>query len=170
MDPLTILLSTFGPLLGVFAGGWVASRTQAAGHRREDRRHLTDTRRVAYAAFLTAVREYVAYTQSPHTQVAAVPHAARQEMLIPLLDAEGTAYRQRMDAAHVGVRLVAGSATVFEHARELARAVRRSAAARATHAAGQVPADVYEAMWDAEARFVDTVRIELGLPGFATAA
>ncbi|WP_155372619.1 hypothetical protein [Catellatospora vulcania] len=169
MEPLTILLSTLGPLLGVLAGGWVASRTQAAGHRREDRRHLADTRRTAYAAYLTAVREYVAYTQSPHTQVEIVPHAEQQEILIPLLDADGTAYRQRMDAAHVGVRLIAGSATVVEHARELARAVRRAAAARATHAAGRIPADVYEAMWDAESRFVDTVRVELGLPGFGSA-
>lgn len=82
---------------------------------------------------------------------------------IPILDETGVPYKERLDAAHASVRLIAGSVLVVEHAHDLSKAVRRAVATRAHYDAGRIPRETYLAVWAAEGRFINTVRAELGL-------
>jgi hypothetical protein len=119
---------------------------------------------LAYSRFLTAVREYVAFALGSSAKIEAQPHPTDPRILIPILDEAGTKYRQQLDAAHVGVRLVASSGAIVEKAHSLARAARQAVASRATSPSGLIPSDTYTVVWSIERDFVDAVRAEIGLP------
>jgi hypothetical protein len=152
----TIVVSMMGPLLGVLVGGWAAQRTQTRAWRRDNQRYLLDNRRQSYGSFLSAVRAYFAYAQSPDARIGALKDPLHGDRMIPILDAPGIPYRERLDAAHADVRLVAGSTITVEHAHQLVRAVRHAVAARAHHEAGQIPVDTNRAVWAAERTFINT--------------
>jgi hypothetical protein len=162
LDTVTIIVTTLGPLLGVFVGGWVAHRGQARAWKREDQRYLVDTRRQTYSVFVSAVRAYIAYAQSPRASVTAIDDPLTG-VPIPILDETGTSYRERVHVANASVRLVADSAVTIEHARQLSRAVRRAVAARAEHGPGRIPDEIYRALWESERQFINTARQELGM-------
>ncbi|MGN9907778.1 hypothetical protein ACTMTJ_09510 [Phytohabitans sp. LJ34] len=163
LNALAIVATTVGPLLGVLVGGWATHWTQQRGWRRDEQRYLMDSRRQAYGLFLTAVRAYFAYAQSPSVKIAAVKVSDGSDVEIPILDETGVPYKERLDAAHASVRLIAGSTVVVERAHDLSKAVRRAVATRAHYDAGRIPRETYLAVWAAERRFIDTVRAELGL-------
>jgi hypothetical protein len=163
VNVMTIIATTFGPLLGVLLGAWATQRTQSKSWHREDERYLLDARRQAYGAFITAVRSYFAYAQSPSAKISSWSDPENDDIAIPLLDEAGVPYRERLDAAHANVRLVARTAITVEHAHQLARAVRKAVASRADFDAGRIPRDLYQAVWAAERQFINTIRSEMGM-------
>lgn len=163
MDTVVIALTAAGSLFGVFLGGWLSSRAQDKSWERTEQQHLLEIRRVAYQNFLAAVRQYVAYAQSAAAKIEALPHPVKADTLIPVFDDTGTPFRHQMEAANMGVRLVARSRATVEHANLVAHHVRQSAAARATHPAGAIPREIFESIWGAEQQFIKSVRDELGL-------
>jgi hypothetical protein len=165
VDSVTLAITTCGPLLGVLVGSLLSSRSQGrllASQRAQD---VNDARRQTYLQFLEAVRHYVAYTQSSDARIEAVPDEFGNEVH-PVLDAAGTPYRLRMDAGQIAVRMQTTSLELVARAHALVTAARTAAASRKHHQAGQIPPELYHAIWAEERRFVDAARTELGLPAF----
>lgn len=62
------------------------------------------------------------------------------------------------------LRLVAGTVEVVSRSSELVRQARLLAAARASSGAEALPAERFDALWEAERLFIEVARAELGLP------
>jgi hypothetical protein len=151
-------------LAAVLLGGWLTVRTQDRLWRRDHARQWRDIRLKAYGDYVTAFRQYIAFTLEPAAKIVAVPHPRRPGELMPFFDSDGRPYKERLEATKTQVLLVAESQTTLDAARRLLLHARRVAADRATHEVGQVPSETFERLWRAERSFVAAARQELGVP------
>ena len=124
----------------------------------------------AYTEFLGAVREYVAFTLNPDARITAVPRPTEPGDLMPFFDAEGGRYRERLESTKTSLRLVAGRPELVRESSTLVRQARLLAAARAGADVDALPAERFDALWQAERQFIDAARAELSLPSAFTAA
>ena len=83
---------------------------------------------------------------------------------MPFFDDTGSRYRERLESTKTALRLVAGDSEVVSNSSELVRQARLLAAARAGSDVEVLPADRFDALWEAERRFIEVARTELGLP------
>ncbi|WP_430501331.1 hypothetical protein ACQRWP_07035 [Micromonospora trifolii] len=151
-------------MLAVLIGGWLTVRAQDRLWRRDQDRQWRDIRLNAYAEFIGAVREYVAHVLNPAARITAVPRPRDPGDLMPFFDDEGGRYRERLESTKTALRLVAGNVEVVSGSSELVRQARLLATARAGSEAEALPADRFDALWEAERRFIEMARAELGLP------
>ena len=150
-------------MLAVLIGGWLTVRAQDRLWRRDQDRQWRDIRLNAYTDFIGAVREYVAFVLNPAARIIAVPRPRDPGDLMPFFDDEGSRYRERLESTKTALRLVAGRPEVVSGSSELVRQARRLAAGRADGGVEALPADRFDALWDAERRFIEVARAELGL-------
>ncbi|RAO33990.1 hypothetical protein PSN13_02857 [Micromonospora saelicesensis] len=151
-------------MLAVLIGGWLTVRAQDRLWRRDQDRQWRDIRLNAYTDFIGAVREYVAHVLNPAARITAVPRPRDPGDLMPFFDDEGSRYRERLESTKTALRLVAGHVEVVSGSSELVRQARLLAATRAGSEAEALPADRFDALWEAERRFIEVARAELGLP------
>ncbi|MGC4757647.1 hypothetical protein [Micromonospora trifolii] len=151
-------------MLAVLIGGWLTVRAQDRLWRRDQDRQWRDIRLNAYTDFIGAVREYVAYVLNPTARITAVPRPRDPGDLMPFFDDDGSRYRERLESTKTALRLVAGQVEVVSGSSELVRQARLLAATRAGSDAEALPADRFDALWEAERRFIEVARAELGLP------
>ncbi|MEU7973872.1 hypothetical protein AB0B48_17745 [Micromonospora sp. NPDC049089] len=151
-------------MLAVLIGGWLTVRAQDRLWRRDQDRQWRDIRLTAYTDFIGALREYVAFALNPAAQITAVPRPRDPGDLMPFFDDEGSRYRERLESTKTALRLVAGTVEVVSRSSELVRQARLLAAARAGSGAEALPAERFDALWEAERRFIEVARAELGLP------
>ncbi|MFL1897501.1 hypothetical protein ACJWDR_00210 [Streptomyces tauricus] len=149
-------------LVGVLLGGWLSIRNQERLWQRDHARQWRDIRLSTYRDFVAAYRQYVAFALEPTANISAVPHE-RQGDSTPFFDHSGRPYKEQLDGAATAVRLVSESLDTLHAAREVVRAARQIAAARATHSETAIPRDVFQRLWTAQHSFLLTVRKELGL-------
>ncbi|WP_260696008.1 hypothetical protein [Streptomyces sp. IB201691-2A2] len=150
-------------LFAVLLGGWLSTRGQDRLWRREHARQWRDIRLAAYRDFLTAYREYVAFTRDPAANISAVPHPTRLGKMMPFFDEIGRPYMERMEATKTSARLVSEWPATVNAVDQLVRRARKIAATRATHDAGDIPAGEFQELWAAERDFLAAARRELGL-------
>ncbi|MCP3798724.1 hypothetical protein NLX83_05585 [Allokutzneria sp. A3M-2-11 16] len=163
-NPLATAITALVTLLGVLLGGWLSIRNQERLHRRDHAREWRDIRLTACGDFLTALREFIAFTLEPGITITTAPHPKLTGELMPFFDEKGSPYKEKLEATKTRVRLVSESADTVAKLNALVRKARGIAAARATHGVGEVPHELFEALWAAERDFVAAVRAEVGLP------
>ncbi|SNS14747.1 hypothetical protein [Actinoplanes regularis] len=164
MNVLQAFVTATATLLAVLVGGWLTVRAQDRLWRRDQDRQWRDIRLTAYTDFIGAVREYVAFALNPAARITAVPRPRAPGDLMPFFDDEGARYRERLESTKTALRLVAGRPEVVSQSSALVRQARLLAAARAGSTADALPADRFDELWQAERRFLDVARAELGLP------
>lgn len=155
-------------LVAVTLGGWLSVRTQDRSWRRDHARQWRDIRLSAYKNFLSAYREYIAFTLDPTAKIVSIPHPQLTGDLMPFFDENGRAYKERLEATKTALRLVSELPMTVRGAENLVRRARRIASARATHAIGEISHEEFQELWAAERAFVASARQELGLPEIAT--
>lgn len=149
-------------LLGVMLGGWLSVRNQDRLWHRDHARQWRDIRLSAYNEFLTAYRQYFAFTLEPGARITNIVRPEISEPQ-PYFDEHGRPYKEKMDAALMAARLVSEMPETLEALNGLAMRVRSIAAARATHAADEIPQERFQRMWEAQQAFLMAARQELGL-------
>ncbi|WP_405931023.1 hypothetical protein [Streptomyces sp. NBC_00827] len=150
-------------LLGVVLGGWLSIRNQDRLWQRDHARQWRDIRLAAYKDFVTAYRQYVAFTLQPSANITAVRFPHSPERLTPFFDQVGQPYKERLETAATTVRLVSESLDTLHAARDVVRSVRQIAASRATHSEEALPAELFQRLWSAQHAFLLAVREEFGL-------
>lgn len=150
-------------LLGVLLGGWLSVRNQDRLWHRDHTRQWRDIRLSAYNDFLSAYRQYFAFTLEPEAKITNVVRPELSEPL-PYFDEHGRPYKENMDAALMAARLVSEMPETLDALNSLATRVRSIAAARATHAADDIPQERFQQLWKAQQAFLTAARQELGLP------
>ncbi|TWJ22419.1 hypothetical protein [Micromonospora endolithica] len=168
MSLIQVCVTATTTMLAVLIGGWLTVRAQDRLWRRDQERQWRDIRLGAYTDFLGAVREYVAFTLNPAARITAVPRPRDPGELMPFFDDAGSRYRERLESTKTALRLVAGQPDVVNGSSALVRQARLLAATRADSAAEALPADRFDALWEAERRFIEVARAELGLPSAFT--
>lgn len=157
-------------MLAVLLGGWITVRAQDRLWRRDQDRQWRDIRLKAYTEFLGAVREYVAFTLNPEARIIAVPRPRDPGDLMPFFDEQGGRYRERLESTKTALRLVTGRPEVVQESSALVRQARLLASARAGTAVDALPGERFDALWEAERKFIDVARAELSLPSAFTGA
>ncbi|MER5978569.1 hypothetical protein ABT142_18935 [Streptomyces sp. NPDC001857] len=153
-------------LVGVLLGGWLSLRNQDRQWRRDHARQWRDIRLAAYRDFVVAARAYATYAADPSAGITAVPHPRIADTFMPVFDAAGRPYAERLDASSTTVRLVSESPQTIRAAEAVVRAVRQIAAARAAHTGSpQLPVETFVALWSSLQAFLPAARQELGLIG-----
>lgn len=150
-------------LLAVSLGGWLSLRNQDRMWHRDHERQWRDIRLANYQEFLTAYREYLSFAQDPAAKISAIPHPRRDDEMMPFFDAEGRPYKEKLEAARMGVSLVSELPETRDALLVLMQRVRQIAAARATHSPDDVPEQLYPALFAAHDAFISAARRELGL-------
>jgi hypothetical protein len=158
-----VTVTTATTLIAVLLGGWLTTRAQDRGWRRDHQRQWRDIRLAAYTSYLTAFREYVAYVLQPTARITAVTRPQPPNEPMPFFDESGSAYKERLEATKTSLRLIAGRPGVVRAANAMIRSARLLAADRATHEPGAIPSERFERLWSAEREFVLAAREELGL-------
>lgn len=156
-------------LLGVVLGGWLTLRNQDRSWQREHARQWRDIRLAAYNEFLSAYRQYVAFTLEPTAKIAAVPHPRATGEMMPFFDEAGRPYKERLESAFTAVRLVSELPDTVRTCIGVVTGARQIAAARATLSEADLPSEPFKALWSAEQEFLTAARRELGLPAMARA-
>jgi hypothetical protein len=151
-------------MLAVLIGGWITVQAQDRLWRRDQDRQWRDIRLKAYTEFVGAVREYVAFTLTPDVHIIAVPRPRDPGDLMPFFDEAGGRYRERLESTKTALRLVAGHPEVVRESSALVREARLLASARASTTVDALPDERFDALWQAERRFIDAARAELSLP------
>jgi hypothetical protein len=151
-------------MLGVLLGGWLTIKNQDRLWRHDHARQWRDIRLAIYRDFLSAYREYIAFTLEPTASISAVPHPRKPGALMPYFDASGRPYKERLEATKTAVRLVSELPDTLNALDALVARARDVAATRATHDVGHTPAEDFQKLWEAERAFLKTARQELGLP------
>lgn len=149
-------------LLGVLLGGWLSVRNQDRLWRRDHARQWRDIRLSAYNDFLSAYRQYFAFTLEPAAKITEVVRPELSEPL-PYFDERGRPYKENMDGTLMAARLVSELPATLDALDNLATRVRRIAVARATHAAEDIPQERFHQLWEAQQAFMTAARQELGL-------
>ena len=160
MDVAGTSVTAVVALSGVLLGGWLSLRNQDRQWRRDHARQWRDIRLAAYQDFVVAARAYAA---DPSAGITAVPHPRFAGTLMPVFDAGGRPYVERLDAASTTVRLVSESSQTIRAAGAVVRDVRQIAAARAAHTGPQLPDETFVALWSSLQAFLSAARQELGL-------
>lgn len=151
-------------LLAVVLGAWLSIINQNRLWRRDHSRQWRDIRLNVYNDFLAAYRQYVAFVLEATAIITALPHPRHPGDLMPFFDANGRPYKEKMEAAKTAARLVSESQTTVNALDLLVRNARQVAAARATYAVDEIPAERFDELWKAEDAFIVQIRQELGLP------
>jgi hypothetical protein len=154
----------------VLLGGWLSTRNQDQLWRRDHARQWRDIRLTTYRDFLTAYREYLAFTRDPNATISAIAHPYRPGTMMPFFDESGRPYVERLEAAELAARLVSEQPATGEAVEQLLAQVRAIAATRAAHMPEAIPAEEYRSLWAAESHFLATARTELGLPPMSQGA
>lgn len=163
MNVVSNAITAVVTLFAVLLGGWLSTRTQDRHWWREHARQWRDVRLDVYRDFLTAYREYVAFTRDPAATISAVPHPTRTGTMMPFFDATGRPYAERMEATKTSALLVAECPAVLNAVEQLVRCARHIAAARATHGVEDMPGEKFQELWAAERKFLAAARREIGL-------
>jgi hypothetical protein len=150
-------------LLAVLLGGWLSVRNQDRLWHRDHARQWRDIRLGTYRDFLSAYREYIAFTLDPAAKIIAIPHPRHTGEMMPFFDEAGRPYKEKLEATLAAARLVSELPQTMDAIRELVRRARQVAAARAIHDPGETPAEEFEELWAAERVFAGFARRELGL-------
>jgi hypothetical protein len=166
MNLVSNAITALVALLAVWLGGWLSTRNQDRSWGREHLRQWRDIRLTAYSEFLSAYREYVAFTGEPNVKITTAPHPRHPGELMPFFDERGTRYKEKFEATVTTARLVSEQPQTEAALMTLVRRARRVAAERATHSVETVPPEAFKELWDAQNQsvFVATARLELGLP------
>lgn len=150
-------------LLGVALGGWLTLRNHDRSWQREHARQWRDIRLDTYNTFLTAHRQYVAFTLEPTAKITAIPHPRLPDQMMPFFDEAGRPYKENVDSALTAVRLVSDLPETVRTCVYLVRAARQIAASRATLSESDLPSESFARLWSVERDFLAAAREELGL-------
>ncbi|MGW4125995.1 hypothetical protein [Nocardia sp. NPDC004711] len=164
MNVLGNAITAVAALLGVFLGGWLTIRNQERQWQREHARQWRDIRLKAYNDFTSAYRLYVAFALEPTASITAVPHPRHRDRTMPFFDEIGRPYKEQLESATMAFRLVCQSPDTYQECGRIVNRARQIAAARATHAPGQIPDELFHRLWAAQHAFLNAAREELGLP------
>lgn len=151
-------------LLAVLLGGWLSVQNQDRLWRRDHARQWRDIRLTAYRDFLSAYREYIAFTLEPTANISARPHPRRPGDMMPYFDEIGRPYLEKLDATRTAVRLVSEFPETGDILDLLVRRARRIAAARATYGSEEIPDEDWQQLWASEHAFITAARQEISLP------
>ena len=163
MSAVQVSFTAVTTLLAVLLGGWLTLRSQDRSWRRDHQREWRDIRLAAYAGFIDAFRQYIAYVLRPDAQITSAPRPRPPNDLMPFFDEAGTPYRERLESSKTRLRLVCERAPVVAASNEMVRRARLLAAERATHDVERIPGTLFERLWESEREFVLAARQELGL-------
>jgi hypothetical protein len=167
MDIAATVAAAVATLLGVLIGGSLTVWNQDRMWRRDHARQWRDIRLSAYKDFLSAYRAYLAFTQDPNSKITAIQHPRRTDELIPLFDADGRPYREKLEGARMTVTLVSQNAVTRDALFLVMQRVRAIAAARAIHSPDEMPDELFLNLFAAHNAFESAARNELGLPPIA---
>ncbi|MGW4844944.1 hypothetical protein [Nocardia brasiliensis] len=156
-------ISALAVLSGVILGGWLSTRNQERQARRDHHREWRDIRLSAYNDFVAAYRQYVAFALEPSAQISAVPHPWVPNELMPFFDEAGRPYKERLESAWTGARLVFESTETANASLNVLTCARQVAAARASHGSEEIPAALFRALWRSQDKFIAAARKEMGL-------
>jgi hypothetical protein len=151
-------LSVSGALVGVMLGALLNARVQRASWEREESTKSIRDRRLTYAAFVAACREWRATVLGPDVRILAASSVSRKP------HADGGQARTQVVRYRAEIGLVAHAAATVHAAAVLMLAVGELSEARAGHEVGQVPERFVQACRAAEAEFNRVARAELGSP------
>lgn len=164
MEFATTATSAAVALIGVVLGGWLSTRNQDRSWKREHTRQWRDIRLAAYSEFAAAYSQLVAFALEPTAKITTKPHPRIPGTVMPLFDDEGRRYKERLDAASLGVYLVSESPDTVEASAAVVQSARQIAGARAEYSESDIPIEVIAAHWAAQDAFMSASRRELGLP------
>ncbi|MDG6109866.1 DUF4303 domain-containing protein [Dactylosporangium aurantiacum] len=159
---MNLVVAFAGPviaLLGVWLGTRMSNRAQLQAWEQERQRQAADTRRVAFARHLTAIRAYIAYVTA-HPQDVAVLRNADGTPSRPAFNERGEALREALETTYIELQLVAAHQESVNQAHAVSRAARRIAVAAADRDA-ELRAKLL-VFWELERRLVNELRLELG--------
>ena len=151
-------LSVSGALVGVMLGALLNARVQRVSWERQEIMKSVQERRVTYAAFVAACREWRAGVLDPDARILEASSVSRRP------HADGGEARTQVVRYRAELGLIAHTAATVQAAALLMRAVGLLAEARAAHGPGQVPDTFVQACRDAERDFNRVARAELGSP------
>lgn len=151
-------LSVSGALVGVMLGALLNARLQRASWEREESTKSIRDRRVTYAAFVAACREWRATVLGPDVRILAGSSVSRKP------HADGGPARTQVVRYRAEIGLVAHASATVHAAAALMLAVGELSEERAGYEAGQVPDRFIQACRAAEAEFNRVARAELGSP------
>jgi hypothetical protein len=151
-------LSVSGALVGVMLGALLNARVQRASWEREESTKSMRDRRVTYAAFVAACREWRATVLGPDARILAASSVSRKP------HADGGQARTQVVRYRAEIGLIAHATATVHAAAALMLAVGELSEARAEHEVGQVPERFVQACRLAEAQFNRVARAELGSP------
>ncbi|WP_156161959.1 hypothetical protein [Nocardia vulneris] len=156
-------MSALAVLCGVVLGGWLSTRNQDRQWRRDHQREWRDIRLSAYHDFVAAYRQYVAFALEPSARISAVPHPWIAHELVPYFDEVGRPYKERLESAWTGARLVFDSVETADAGLRVLTSARQVAAARANHGSEEIPPALFRELWRSQDTFVAAARKEMGL-------
>ncbi|MFJ9656159.1 hypothetical protein [Streptomyces microflavus] len=159
-----VIVAGFGSLIGVLLGGWLTVRNNDRMAQRENVRQWRDIRLLACNQFLTAHRKYVSFILEPTAVITAIPHPRDTAQLMPFFDESGRPYKEELESTFTAMRLVAENPETVRAGVQLVRGARRLAAARASLPESDLPSDDFQELWNAEQKFLNSMRAEIGLP------
>lgn len=152
------LLAVAGTLLGTLLGGMGTYLSQRSQHQRAAEERLTDLRRQAYVAWLSAAGRMYTEVQSVHRH-----HWEQQTQLQELRrELKAISAREAQDALEL-VRLLAKDEAVFKGAALLWAHLRRHEMTRGLAASREAWAAWQDAYWQMHRAFVQAARLEVGL-------
>ena len=152
------VLSVSGALVGVMLGALLNARMQRATWEREENTKSMRDRRVTYAGFVAACREWRATVLGPDVRIIPASSVSRRP------HADGGQARAQVVRYRAEIGLVSYTSATVHAAAALMLAVGELSEARARHEAGQVPEPFIQACRAAEAEFNRVARAELGSP------
>lgn len=151
-------------LLGVLLGSRLSFRNQDRLWWRDHDRQWRDIRLSTYNEFLSAFRQYVAFTLEPSANITSVPHPRVPGEQMPFFDETGRSYKEKLEATFAAVRLVSELPQTVNACVGVVTGARQIAAARAVHSEKDLPSQPFQQLWSAEQAFMVAARLELGLP------
>jgi len=151
-------LSVTGALVGVMLGSLLNARVQRASREHQESTLSMRDRRVTYAAFVAACREWRATVLGPDVPIIRASSVSRQP------HADGGQARIQVVRYRAEIGLIAHTTATVQAAAALMLAVGQLSEMRAGHEAGQIPEHFVQACRDAEREFNQVARAELGSP------
>lgn len=150
-------------LVGVLLGSRMSFRNQDRLWWRDHERQWRDIRLSTHNDFLSAYRQYVAFTLEPTANITSVPHPRVPGEQMPFFDEIGRPYKENLEAAFTAVRLVSELRQTVNACVGVVIGARQIAAARAEHSERDLPSEPFQELWSAEQAFLVAARKELGL-------
>jgi hypothetical protein len=151
-------------LVAVLLGGLLSVLGQDRLSRREHLRQWRDIRLKAYEDFLSAYREFIAFSLEPTAKITAAPHPRHRGEMMPYFDETGRRYNENLSSARMTVSLVAERPETTEAMSALVLYARTVAASRTSLAPDEIDEEAFLRLFAAHDQFVRAARQELGLP------